>query len=111
MIRNDNSISSILTNNTQSKEITNKNIINKKKTKKSVRFNNDVVVINVESYKKYNQLYSYNEEDIYNNYLMKDEYQNYYENAINTKSNHNDNIVRQMETSKRKENECCCNLF
>ena len=108
MIRNDNSISSIQTDNTRNKEIVNKNTnnINKKKSKKMVRFNNNVVVINVESYKDYNKLYSYDDEDIYNNYLMKNEYQNYYENVVN-----NNNINKKYETPKKKENECCCNIF
>ena len=110
MIRNDNPISYIQTNNTQNNEIANKNtnMINQTKNKKKVRFNNNVVVINVESYKEYNKLYSYDEDDICNNYLMKDEYQNYFENAIN---NNNYNIRKKYETSKKKEDECCCNIF
>ena len=111
MIKNDNSFFSIQTNITQNKEIINKNVnnFNKKKSNKKVSFNNNVVVINVESYKDYNKLYSYDEEDIYNNYIMKDEYQNHFENMINN----NNNIAKKMGTPKqtKKENECCCNLF
>ena len=108
MIRNDYSISSIQTNNTRNKQIINKNAnnFNKKKNKK-VTFNNNVVVINVESYKEFNRLYSYNEEDIINNYIMKDEYQNYF-NSINK---YNNKGQRKMETPKKKGDECCCNIF
>ena len=108
MIKNDNSIFSIQTNITQNKEIINKNVnhTNKKKSNKKVSFNNNVVVINVESYKDYNKLYSYDEEDIYNNYALKDEYQNHFENMIN-----GGGVSKKMGTPKKKEDECCCNLF
>ena len=79
-------------------------IILKKKSNKKVSFNNNVVVINVESYKEYNKLYSYDEDDIINNYNLKDEYQNNFENMIN-----NNNIEKKIGT--KKENDCCCNLF
>ena len=111
MIKNDNSIFSIQTNITQNKEIINKNVYNtnKKKSNKKVSFNNNVVVINVESYKDYNKLYSYDEEDIYNNCILKDEYQNHFENM----NYNNNNIAKKMGTATltKKEDECCCNLF
>jgi len=88
---------------------------NNKANDKKVSFNNNVVEINVESYKDYNKLMSYNEEDIYENLQRKDSLSNFIEkkNLDNKNNNYNYNNYNNnlVQTRPRKENECCCLIF
>ncbi len=88
---------------------------NNKANDKKVSFNNNVVEINVESYKDYNKLMSYNEEDIYENLQRKDSLSNFIEkkNLDNKNNNYNYNNYNNnlVQIRPRKENECCCLIF
>ena len=95
---------------------------NTKANDKKVSFNNKVVEVNVESYKDYNKLNSYGEEEIYENLQMKDQFYNKiekkstgnsdnssnYNNNYSYNNNNNNNVV---QAQPKKENECCCQIF
>ena len=90
-----------------------------KSNNKKVSFNNKVVEINVESYKDYNKLNSYGEEEIYENLELKDEIINKLEKKTlldnreknYNKNNNNYNNNNAVQSRLKKENECCCQIF
>ena len=94
---------------------------NTKANDKKVSFNNKVVEINVESYKDYNKLNSYGEEEIYENLELKDEIINKLEkktlldnrekNYNKNNNNYNNNNNNAVQSRLKKENECCCQIF
>ena len=94
---------------------------NTKANDKKVSFNNKVVEINVESYKDYNKLNSYDEEQINENLKIKDSFLNYLDKksldkkTINNNNNYNYNNYNNnnnlVQNRPKKENECCCKIF
>ena len=80
----------------------NENNIKRKGKQKNVSFNNNVQIINVESYKEYNKLYSYDIEEINDNFLKEEENNYYFENKKI------DNKYRKSLISRKKEEKCCC---
>ena len=87
-------------------------IQNTKANDKKVSFNNKVVEVNVESYKDYNKLNSYGEEEIYENLQMKDEFLNKIEKiSLDNKDKNYNNINNVVQARPKKENECCCQIF
>ena len=80
---------------------------------KKVSFNNKVVQVNVESYKDYNKLNSYNEEEINENLQKKDKFLNYLDKKSLDKRNNNNNYNYNnnlVQIRPKKENECCVKI-
>ena len=122
MYKNDDSFSPVVTNQTGYEQMTyynnhintnpNNNILinnyfNTKKgggIQKKVKFNNEVEIYNVESYKAHNKKFCYNGEDELENlnkkeYGYNDYYFNKYANHFNTNDENN---------KVKNKSECCC---
>ena len=88
-----------------------KNLPNEKKEEKKVRFNEIIVIYNVESYKQHNKEFTYDEEKGYEEFTR--EFPNYFANQYNQYKNNkyfngikaygNPNVTR-----KYVDPDCCC---
>ena len=125
MNKNEGSFSSFQTNDTRNKVAnseyinssknnnsnTNNFIIQKKKTnKKKVTFNNEIETIHVESYKRLNKLYCYNEDEEFEKYNNEhNEYDKIY-NDFQTYPVFNKNLRDSLRKEENKS-KCCCIIF
>ena len=122
MNQNEGNYSSFQTNNTINK-ITNNNYItclpnndsnsnnkfikqNKKSNKKHVTINDNIIIIDVKSYKEYNKLYCYDGGNVFENFFIEqNEYANNQTNPLFNK-NLRDSLKKEENKSK-----CCCIIF
>jgi hypothetical protein len=127
MYKNDGSFSPVITNQTGYEQMTNYNNIintnpnnnvlinnyfNTKKEggiQKKVKFNNEVEIYNVESYKEHNKKFCYNiNEEDYQYLNSEDKYkENFNKYLKKFKNNNNYNVQQKTE----KSNDCCCILI
>ena len=121
MYKNDGSFSPVITNQTGYEQMTNynnnintnpnnnvliNNYFNTKKEggiQKKVKFNNEVEIYNVESYKEHNKKFCYNEEEELDNLNKKEfGYNDYYFNKYANQFNNDGN------NKVKNKSECCC---
>ena len=114
MIKNENSFSSFPTlqnsNELNNNEIS-VNTIKEKKISKNVKFNDQVVVYSVESYKDLNKLLTYNEEEGLAEFYRDNPF-GYDGFRLYNRKNNNFGFVRNPNVTRRNiNNQCCCSII